>query len=118
MVTIIVTTEGVTGTEGGIQVAVKKGERAEFMCIATGLGFSDFEYQWFLNNNPVDGQENPNLVIRSVSETNTGDYSCSVLNPYKGIGRSNITATLILGTVSNYVAVIIIVAAYILISIL
>ena len=97
MVTIIVTTEGVTDKEGGVQVAVKKGERAEFMCKATGLGFSDYRYQWFLNNIPVNGQEKSNLVISSVSETNTGDYSCSVQNPYEGIGQSNITATLILG---------------------
>ena len=88
---------GVTTDEGRVEVAVKKGELAEFICVATGLGFSDFKYQWFLNNVPVNGEEKSNLVIRSVSETNTGDYSCSVLNPYKGIGRSNITATLILG---------------------
>ena len=110
MVTILVTTGDVTDKEGGVQVAVKKGEYAEFICMATGLGFSDFRYQWFLNNIPVNGQEKSNLVIRSVSETNTGDYSCSVLNPYEGIGQSNITATLILGTVSNYVAIIIMVA--------
>ena len=83
--------------EGRVQVAVKNGERAEFICVATGLGFSDFKYQWFLNDVPVDGQVKSNLVIRSVSETNTGDYSCSVLNLYEGIGRSNVTATLILG---------------------
>ena len=83
--------------EGRVEVAVKSGERAEFICVATGLGFSDFKYQWFLNNVPVNGEEQSNLVIRSVSETNTGDYSCSVLNSYEGIGRSNITATLILG---------------------
>ena len=83
--------------EGGVEVSVKKGERAEFICVATGLGFSDFKYQWFLNNVPVNGKENRKFVITSVSETNTGDYSCSVLNSYEGIGRSNVTATLILG---------------------
>ena len=97
MVTILVTAGDVTDKEGEVQVAVKRGERAEFICMATGLGFSDFKYQWFLNTIPVNGQANRNLVIGSVSETNTGDYSCSVLNPYEGIGRSNITVTLILG---------------------
>ena len=97
MVTILVTDGDVTNEEGEVLVAVKKGERAEFICMATGLGFNDFKYQWFLNAIPVNGQANRNLVIRSVSETNTGDYTCSVLNPYDGIGRSNITVTLILG---------------------
>ena len=97
MVTILVTTGDVTDKKGEVQVAVKRGECAEFICMATGLGFNDFKYQWFLNNIPVNGQKNRDLVIGCVSKTNTGNYSCSVLNPYEGIGQSNITATLILG---------------------
>ena len=83
--------------QGGIQVTVKKGERAEFICVATGVGRNNFKYQWFLNKDLVTGQGASTLVINSVSETNTGDYSCSVQNKYGGIGRSNNTATLILG---------------------
>jgi len=79
---------------------VKKGERAEFICTATGVNANDFLYQWFLNNIPISSQDrfqSSTLVINSVSEKNTGDYTCSVRNPYGGIGRSGI-ARLILGT--------------------
>ena len=79
---------------------VKEGEHAEFNCTATGVGVNDFSYQWFLNNIPISSQDrfqSSTLVINSVSEKNTGDYTCSVRNPYGGIGRSGI-ARLILGT--------------------
>ena len=87
--------------QGGVQVTVKKGEHAEFICVATGVGRNNFKYQWFLNKDLVAGQSASTLVINSVSEGNTGDYSCSVQNQYGGIGRSNNTATLILGEYMN-----------------
>ena len=80
------------------KIVVKEGEQAELICLATGIGASNFKYQWFLNNNPVVGQDTQTLIISSVSEGDTGNYTCSVLNPYGGIGRSNNTAVLILGT--------------------
>ena len=87
--------------QGGVQVTVKKGEHAEFICAATGVGRNNFKYQWFLNKDFVAGQSASTLIINSVSEGNTGDYSCSVQNQYGGIGRSNNTATLILGEYMN-----------------
>ena len=82
--------------KGVVEVKVKKEESVEFMCLATGVGSNAFKYQWFLNNNPVPGQDTSNLVIKFVSEDNTGDYTCSVQNLFEGIGRSH-KITLILG---------------------
>ena len=81
------------------EVTVEQGENAVFNCLATGVGALNFSYRWFLNNELVVDQDAQNLIISSVSEGNTGDYTCSVLNPYEAIGRSNNVATLIiLGT--------------------
>jgi len=80
---------------------VKEGEHAEFNCTATGVGVNDFSYQWFLNNiNIKISSLESTLVIDSVSEDNTGNYTCSVKNPYGEIGESGI-ARLILGTYIN-----------------
>ena len=80
------------------EVVFNEGARAEFICFATGVGAPDFKYQWFLNNKPVAHQDTRTLIVTSVSVSNTGDYTCSILSPYEVIGRSNNTATLILGT--------------------
>ena len=80
------------------EIVVKEGEQAEFICLATGIGANNFKYQWFLNRNTVVGQDTQTLIISSVSEGDTGGYTCSVLNPYGGIGRSNNTAVLTLGS--------------------
>ena len=84
-------------------ITVDKGESAQFNCLATGVGASDFTYQWFLNREPWpgDGQNTPVLNIDAVSVNTTGDYTCSVQSPYGGIGRSE-KATLILN--SNCIA--------------
>ena len=78
------------------EVKVKGGERAEFVCSATGVGADNFMYRWYLNDLPVAGQDKPTLVIGAVSEDNTGDYKCFVRNQYNGIGESEV-AKLILG---------------------
>lgn len=78
------------------EVKVKGGERAEFVCSATGVGTDNFIYKWYLNDLPVAGQDKPILVIVAVSEDNTGDYKCFVRNQYNGVGESEV-AKLILG---------------------
>ena len=74
-----------------------EGRSVKFNCSATGVGASNFTYQWFLNREPWtgDGQNTPVLNIDAVSVHTTGDYTCSVQSPYGGIGRSE-KATLIL----------------------
>ena len=75
--------------EAAEKVVVGRGVRAQFTCLAAGIGLKDFNYQWFLNSDPVRGQRTKTLTISQVTEDNAGDYTCSVLNPYGGIGRSN-----------------------------
>ena len=83
------------------EVVVKEGEHVEFICLATGIGDGNFKYQWFLNEYPVVGQDAQSLIIDSVSEDDTGGYTCSVLNPYGGIGQSNNTVVLTLAIGSH-----------------
>ena len=79
------------------EISAEEGDRIQFNCLATGVGMDDFKYQWFLNNGPpIAGQVRPTLVVGPISESNTGEYTCSVVNPYGGIGRSNNNATLVL----------------------
>ena len=87
----------VTIIPGG-EVVFKGGDNPKFICSATGVGFDDFKYQWFLNNDPVPGHDVSTLIITPVLESNTGGYTCSVLNSYGGIGRPNNSVVLILGT--------------------
>ena len=82
------------------QVEVREGEHVELACFATGLGANSFIYQWFLNNQPVAGQDASTLAIIDISENNTGDYKCFVRN-YHGIGQSEAT-TLVLGIIATY----------------
>ena len=81
--------------------SVNEGESVQFNCSATGVGASDFTYQWFLNREPVDGQSTSVLNIDVVLVNKTGDYTCSVWSPYGGIGRSKDRSTLILN--GNYI---------------
>ena len=78
------------------EVQVRKGVSVQFVCSATGVGADSFVYQWFLNDLPVADQDTSTLIIRAVSENNTGDYQCFVRNQYNGIGQSEVTR-LILG---------------------
>ena len=80
------------------EVKVRKGERVEFFCSATGVCSNNFTYQWFLNDLLIAGQATSTLVINSASENNTGDYMCVVRNAYEGISQSEV-ARFILGTV-------------------
>ena len=82
------------------EITVKKGERVEFNCSATGVGVKDFKYQWLFNSNypPIPiGEDASVLVIHSTSEDNIGIYASSVTNSFGGSGRSGM-AKLYLGT--------------------
>ena len=86
----------------------KKGGHVEFNCLATGVGAIQFEYQWFFNQLLISGQNTSTLIIDSVTDTNSGNYTCSVINAYEGIGHSGVARLVILGMYYNYVAMYII----------
>ena len=80
------------------QINIMSGESVEFNCMATGVGATDFEYQWFVNQRLIPGQHASTLIINDVTKADSGNYTCSVRNPYKGIGYSGIASLLISGT--------------------
>lgn len=53
---------------------------------ATG---KDLNYQWFLNDEMVEGQTTPTLSIPSVSVADAGDYYCEIINTC-GTVKSNV----------------------------
>ena len=79
-------------------INARKGGRAEFNCLATGVGATDFEYQWFVNQLLISDQNTSTLTINDVTYINSGDYTCSVRNPYKEIGHSGVAKLFISGT--------------------
>ena len=80
-----------------VTMNISEGGRAEFNCLATGVGSIDFEYQWFFNQLLISGQNTSTLIINDITYANSGDYTCSVRNSYKGISHSGVAKLLILG---------------------
>lgn len=70
------------------EVTLDEGKSTGFVCIATGLGASDFKYQWLINNVSVTGENASTLVICIVSEDDIGNYICSVKNLYGTTSQS------------------------------
>lgn len=74
-------------------ITVTEGESATFTCLATGVGASNFIYEWSLNGRLIS-EDSYNITI-TVSESTIGNYKCTVNNPYGNSSQSNI-ATLAL----------------------
>lgn len=78
-------------------VTANEGDSVTFICLATGVGASNFTYEWLLNGSVVS-EHSYNFTIPAVSESTIGNYTCVVKNQYGGCSQSNI-ATL---TLSKY----------------
>ena len=66
--------------------SVESGQSVQFNCSATGVGSSNFAYQWFLNREYI--WSGSVFYIDAVSVNKTGNYTCYVMSPYGGIGQS------------------------------
>ena len=74
-----VTPSSITATEG---------DSITFTCLATGVGASNFTYEWSLNSSLINGvTEHSYSVI--VSEMTIGNYTCIVKNQFGGSSQSN-----------------------------
>ena len=71
-----------------------------FTATATGVGLEDFTYQWIHNRSFIAEQNETNLTITNVMESDGGNYSCLVTDIYSNTMLSN-TVTLIVSSKFN-----------------
>ncbi len=46
---------------------------------------ADLQYQWYKDGSPIDGESTDTISVNNAGETNAGQYSCYVQNPYGGV---------------------------------
>ena len=80
-------------------IAATDRDSVTFTCLATGVGASNFIYEWLLNGTLINGATTRNYNI-IVSESTIGNYTCIVGNQFGGSSQSN-TATLSLSEYSH-----------------
>ena len=69
-------------------IAGAEGDSITLTCLATGVGASDFTYEWSLNSSLINGATERNYNI-TVSEITIGNYTCIVKNQFGGSSQSN-----------------------------
>ena len=87
--TALVTLPGITFMPSGLTVSA--GSNALFTVVASGS--PPFNYQWFFNSTPLDGQTNASLSLPNVTTNQAGAYSISVTSPYGSITSHIATLT-------------------------
>ena len=65
----------ITGTEEFLRIA-----RGEETTLSVELEGSQNEYQWFLNDTVIPGEDSTHLVLEDLSITDIGKYTCLVTN--------------------------------------
>ncbi len=74
---------------------IYQGQTANFSVTASGT--APFTYQWYLNEQPINGAINPTLVVQNVQPADTGNYKVVVSNAAGSTASNN--AALSLSTV-------------------
>ena len=70
-------------------IAATEGDSITFTCLATGVGASNFTYEWLLNGSLINGVTEHSYSI-TVSKSIIGNYMCIVKNQFGGSSQSNI----------------------------
>ena len=64
---------------------------ATFTAMVTGVGSSNFTYQWKRNGTIISGKTGNTLIIRNVTLDDNGMYSCTVINHYNDSSSSSVS---------------------------
>ena len=75
--------------------SVEVTHNATFTTMVTGVGSSNFTYQWRHNGTIISGETGDTLVITNVMESNSGEYECIVTNEFGDINTSTIVALMV-----------------------
>ena len=73
--------------------SVEMTRNATFTTIITGMGSSNFTYQWRHNGTIISGETNNTLIITTLSPDDTGIYNCTVINQYRDSDSSSASLT-------------------------
>ena len=70
--------------------SVEVTHNATFTTMVTGVGSNSFTYQWRHNGTVISGETGDTLVITNVMESDSGNYSCIVVNQLGNTDTSNV----------------------------
>ena len=73
-----------------------------FVTMVTGVGSSNFTYQWRHNGTIISGETGDILIVRNVTPNYSGVYSCTVMNQY-GDSTSSAALLVINGMLSSII---------------
>ena len=82
--------------------SVEVTHNATFTTMVTGVGSNSFTYQWRHNGTIISGETGDTLVITNVTESNSGNYDCTIDNQ---LGDTNTSVVVVL-TVTSELAIV------------
>ena len=71
--------------------SVEVTHNATFTTMVTGVGSKDFTYQWRHNGTIIIGETVDTLIRTNLVPSNTGNYSCTVMNQYNDSSSSSVS---------------------------
>ncbi len=73
-------TEGFEISSEPLDIVACSGDTVSFFVLANDTAY----YQWFLNEKPIPGANDPNHIVEGVTQETEGLYSCAVWNAFGG----------------------------------
>ena len=68
---------------------------ATFTAMITGVGSTNFTYQWRHNGTIISGETEDTLMITNVMESNSGEYECIVTNQFGDTNASPVVMLMV-----------------------